>query len=147
MTVPAPTRQRRSSKGARSSPLLFPVALIGTALGAGGATVMAPAGARPWVLGTAAAAWVCLATVSVAASVLLRRALGHAAARAGELEMNRNNWAQQGAEAAHLVNTVLPALVSRLKSGTGADEALSGAPSLSDPHLRRVLHVFATEMG
>ncbi|WP_369197803.1 ATP-binding protein [Streptomyces djakartensis] len=147
MPVPAPTRQRRSSKGARSSPPLFPVALVGTALGAGATTVLAPADARPWVLGTAAAAWVCLAAVTAGASVLLRRARGQAAARGDELEMTKNNWAQQGAEAAQLVNAVLPALVARLNNGTGADEALSGVPSPSDPYLRRVLHVFATEMS
>ncbi|MEV5357779.1 ATP-binding protein [Streptomyces sp. NPDC052693] len=147
MPVPAPTRQRRSSDGARSSPALFPVVLAGTALGAGAAAVLAPAHARPWVLGTTAAAWVCLAAVTVAAMVLLRRARGEAAARGDELETTKNNWAQQGAEAAQLVNTVLPALVAQLKSGTGADEALSGAPSPSDPYLRRVLHVFASEVS
>ncbi|MGW5617288.1 ATP-binding protein [Streptomyces sp. NPDC003877] len=147
MPVPAPTRQRRSSKGARSSPAVLPVVLVLTALGAGAATALAPANARPWVLGTAAAGWICLAAVSVGASVLLRRARRQAVARGDELEMTKNNWAQQGAEAAQLVNTVLPALVSQVRNGAGADEALSGVHAPTDPYLRRVLHVFATEVS
>jgi signal transduction histidine kinase len=120
---------------------------VGAALGAGAASVLAPAGARPWVLGTAAVAWICLTAVAVGSSVLLRRARQQAAARGEELEMTKNNWAQQGAEAAQLVNTVLPALVSQLKNGADADDALAGVRSPADPHLRRVLHVFATEVS
>ncbi|MFE0450358.1 ATP-binding protein [Streptomyces sp. NPDC058914] len=146
MPVPARPRQRRSANGARSSPLL-PVALVMTALGAGTATVVAPASARSWVLGTAIVAWLCLTAVAVGVSIPLRRARQQAAARGEELEMAKRNAAQQGVQAAQMANTVLPAVVRQLKNGTGADEALSGVPSPSDPYLRQVLHVFATEMS
>ncbi|MEU0331839.1 ATP-binding protein [Streptomyces sp. NPDC006193] len=147
MPVPARPRQRRSSNGARSSPAFFPVFLVVTALGAAAAAVLAPASARSWVLGTAAVAWVCLAAVTVGASTLIRRARRQAAARGEELETVRSNAAQQGVEAAQLVNTTLPAVVRQVKNGAGADEALSGVRSPSDPYLRQALHVFATEVS
>ncbi|MGW0336495.1 ATP-binding protein [Streptomyces sp. NPDC003011] len=146
MPVPARPRQR-SANGTRSSPAVFPVVLVLTAVGAGAAVALAPDAARSWVLGTAVVAWCCLTAVTVSASVLLRRARRQAAARGGELETTRNNWTQQSVEAAQLVDVALPAVARQVKNGANADEALSGVPAPSDLHLRQMLHVFATEMA
>ncbi|MYQ63293.1 MULTISPECIES: ATP-binding protein, partial [unclassified Streptomyces] len=150
MPVPARPRQRRSAKGARSSPVLSPVftVLLVLAAAAGAvATVVAPGAARPWVLGTALAAWCCVAVAVAVASRQLRRARGDAAARGGELEMTKNNWMQQSAEASQLVTVTLPEVAKRVKNGASAAEALPGVPAPSDPHQRQMLHLFATELA
>ncbi|MFI8221431.1 ATP-binding protein [Streptomyces sp. NPDC085932] len=147
MPVPARPRQRRSTSGAPSSPAVIPAVLVITALGAGAAAALAPAGARSWVLVAATVAWGCLTAVIIGASTLLRHARQQVAAQAEELEMTRNNWAQQGVEAAQLVHTTLPAVVQQVKNGADAAETLSGASSPSDPYMRQMLHVLVTEVG
>ncbi|MFJ2608545.1 sensor histidine kinase [Streptomyces sp. NPDC087425] len=146
MPVPARPRPRRSVKGARPTPLLFPAILLLTAAAGATATLLAPDGARSWVLGTAIAAWCCLGAVVAVTSAQLRRARGQAAARAGELEMTKNNWMQQSAEASQLVSVTLPEIAKRVKNGASAAEALPGVPAPSDPHQRQMLHLFAAEL-
>ncbi|MEU9188961.1 ATP-binding protein [Streptomyces sp. NPDC048484] len=147
MSVPARPRQRRSAQKAGSSPAVFPALLVVTAAGAGVAVGLAPTGARPWVAGTAIAAWGCLAALVAFTSARLRQAQRQAWSRTDELEMTKNNWAQHGAETDQLVNVTLPAIAGQLKDGVGADEVLSGLPTPSDPYLRRMLHVFTTEVA
>ncbi|MDT0476591.1 ATP-binding protein [Streptomyces sp. DSM 41014] len=150
MPVPARPRQRRSAKGARSSPVLSPVftaLLLVTAAAGAATTVVAPDNARTWVLGTAVAAWCCVAVAVAVASSQLRRARRDAAARGGELEMTKNNWMQQSAEASQLVSVTLPEIAKRVKNGASAAEALPGVPAPSDPHQRQMLHLFAAELA
>ncbi|MFS8204183.1 ATP-binding protein [Streptomyces sp. CWNU-52B] len=147
MPVPARPRQRRSAQKSGSSSAVFPAVLVVTAAGAGTAVGLAPEGARPWVAGTAIAAWGCIAAVVAFTSVRLRRAQRQTVSRAGELEMTKNNWMQHGAETDQLVNVTLPSIAEQLKNGTGADEILAGLPIPSDPYLRRMLHVFTAEVA
>ncbi|WP_221361507.1 ATP-binding protein, partial [Streptomyces beigongshangae] len=147
MSVPARPRQRRSAQRTGPSSAVFPALLAVTAAGAGAAVGLAPEGARPWVAGTAVAAWCCIAAVVGLASVRLRRAHHRTVSRTGELEMTKNNWAQHGAETDQLVNVTLPAVAGQLKNGAGSEEVLSALPVPSDPYLRRMLHVFTTEVA
>ncbi|MEU5700035.1 ATP-binding protein [Streptomyces aurantiacus] len=147
MSVPARPRQRRSAQKAGSSSAVFPTVLVVTAAGAGAAVGLAPEGARPWVAGTAIAAWACVAAVVAFTSARLRQAQRRTVSRTGELEMTKNNWMQHGAETDQLVNVTLPAIAKQLKGGTGTDEVLSALPTPSDPYLRRMLHVFTTEVA
>ncbi|MFF3484633.1 sensor histidine kinase [Streptomyces sp. NPDC002701] len=147
MPVPARPRQRRSAQKTGSSSAVFPALLVATASGAGTAVGLAPEAARPWVAGTAGAAWCCVAAVVGFTSSRLRRAQRQTLSRTGELEMTKNNWAQHGAETDQLVNVTLPAIAKQLKNGDGSDEVLSGLPTPSDPYLRRMLHVFTTEVA
>ncbi|MDT0400074.1 ATP-binding protein, partial [Streptomyces sp. DSM 41636] len=110
-------------------------------------TVVAPDNARTWVLGTAVAAWCCVAVAVAVASSQLRRARRDAAARGGELEMTKHNWMQQSAEASQLVSVTLPEIAKRVKNGASAAEALPGVPAPSDPHQRQMLHLFAAELA
>ncbi|MET8571048.1 ATP-binding protein [Streptomyces sp. NPDC004783] len=146
MPVPARPRQRRSGKGARSSPAVFPAALLVTAVGGAVVTAVAPAGARGWVAGTAAVAWVCTAVLVSVAARLLRGARREAAARGGELETARNHRMQQGAETSQLANATLPGLVQQVKGGARPADALARLTPPSDPHLRQLLDVVATEL-
>ncbi|MEU5096997.1 ATP-binding protein [Streptomyces sp. NPDC020996] len=146
MSVPAQPHQRRSAQG-RSIPATFATALIAPAAGAGAVIAAAPDSARPWVMGTAAVAWCCIAGIAATSSALLRRARRQVAARGGELEMTKNNWTQQAVETAQLVNVTLPTIARQLKSGASADEALARAATPTDPYLRQILHVFATEIA
>ncbi|MEU3294100.1 ATP-binding protein [Streptomyces longwoodensis] len=147
MPVPARPRQRRSAKGARSLPAAFPAALLLTAVGGAVAVVVAPAGARGWVAGTAVVAWGCLAVVLAMAARSLRRARREAASRGGELETARNHWMQRGAELSQLVNATLPGLVRQIKGGARPADALAHAGVPSDPHLRQLAQVFVTELA
>lgn len=147
MPVPARPRQRRRGKGARSSPTVFPVILVLAAAGAATTVLLAPEGARTWVMGTAVAACGCLAAVVSTASYLLRRALRQADTSGGELEMTKDNWRQQEAQTAQLVGVSLPGVARHLKSGAGADEALSRVAVPSDPQLRQMLHTFTGELA
>ncbi|MER7577139.1 ATP-binding protein [Streptomyces sp. NPDC126514] len=147
MSVPARPRQRRSAQGARSSPAVLPAALLVTAVGAVTASVVAPADARGWVTGTAAAGWLCVAILAVVTRSLLRGVRQEAEARGGELEATRNNWRQQSAETSQLVNVALPGIVQQVKGGARAEEALARVAPPSDPHLRQVLEVFAAELA
>ncbi|WP_328847498.1 ATP-binding protein [Streptomyces sp. NBC_00258] len=147
MPVPARPRQRRSAQTTGSSPAVLSALLVVTAAGAGAAVGLAPEGARPWVAGTAIAAWGCIAAVVALASARLRQAHRETVSRTGELEMTKNNWMQHGAETDQLVNVTLPAIAKQLNEGVGADGVLSGLPTPSDPYLRRMLHVFTTEVA
>ncbi|MFB9467182.1 sensor histidine kinase, partial [Streptomyces cinereospinus] len=147
MPVPARPRQRQSVQETRPSRAVLSAALVVTAAGAAGAVALAPETARTWVAGTAIVAWACMAAVATTASVRLRRALRRAEARSGELEMTKNNWMQHGAETDQLVNTTLPAIARQLAHGTSADDILAGTPTPSDPYLRRVLHLFTSEVA
>jgi signal transduction histidine kinase len=147
MPVPARPRQRRSAQMTGSSPAVLSALLVVTAAGAGAAVGLAPEGARPWVAGTAIAAWGCIAAVVAFASARLRQAHRETVSRTGELEMTKNNWMQHGAETDQLVNVTLPAIAKQLNEGVGADGVLSGLPTPSDPYLRRMLHVFTTEVA
>ncbi|MFJ4807210.1 sensor histidine kinase [Streptomyces longwoodensis] len=147
MPVPARPRQRRSVKGARSLPVALPAALLVTAVGGAVAVVLAPAGTRGWVAGTAAVAWGCLAVVVAVAARSLRRARREAASRGGELETARNHWMQRGAELSQLVNATLPGLVRQIKGGARPADALAHASAPSDPHLRQLAEVFVTEVA
>ncbi|MFE2627517.1 ATP-binding protein [Streptomyces sp. NPDC059374] len=146
MSVPARPRQRRSARGARSSPTVFPVALLVTAVSAAAVIVVAPAEARGWVTGTAVVAWVCSALLVAVATRLLRNARREAESRSDELEMARKHSMQQGADTSQLVNVTLPGLVHQMKGGTRTADALARLTPPSDPHLRQVLEVFATEL-
>ncbi|MGK3940924.1 ATP-binding protein [Streptomyces caeruleatus] len=147
MPVPARSRQRRRGKGASSSPAVFPVVLVAAAAGAAAAAVLAPADARSWVLGTAIAAWCCVALVTGIAFYLVRRARRQAAARDSELGMTKDNWKQQGTEVAQLVNVSLPGIAQQLRSGASAEDSLSRVATPSDPQLRQILETFAAELG
>jgi len=147
MPVPARPRQRRSAQTTGSSPTVFSALLVVTAAGAGAVVGLAPEGARPWVAGTAIAAWGCIAAVVAFASARLRQAHRETVSRTGELEMTKHNWMQHGAETDQLVNVTLPATAKQLNEGIGADEVLAGLSSPSDPYLRRMLHVFTTEVA
>ncbi|WP_328688355.1 ATP-binding protein [Streptomyces phaeochromogenes] len=147
MPVPARPRQRRSAQTTGSSPAVLSALLVVTAAGAGAAVGLAPEGARPWVAGTAITAWGCIAAVVAFASARLRQAHRETVSRTGELEMTKNNWMQHGAETDQLVNVTLPAIAKQLNEGIGADEVLAGLSSPSDPYLRRMLHVFTTEVA
>ncbi|MCS0603485.1 ATP-binding protein [Streptomyces sp. LP11] len=127
---------------------MFPWAVVVvTAAGAAAAVALAPHNARAWVAGTVIVAWVCVVVVAGTASARLGRALRRAESRGEELETTKAHWMRHGAETDQLVTTTLPAVVRQVKSGTGPGEALSGLPTPSDPYLRRLLHVFATEMA
>ncbi|MFJ8937450.1 ATP-binding protein [Streptomyces sp. NPDC102365] len=147
MPVPARPRQRRSAQKTGSTPVVFPAVLVVTAAGAGAAVGLAPEGARPWVAGTAIAAWACIALVIAFTAARLRKAHRQTVSRTGELEMTKNNWSQHGAETDQLVNVTLPTVAEQLKNGVGADKVLAGLPTPSDPYLRRMLHVFTTEVA
>lgn len=97
--------------------------------------------------GTAITAWGCIAAVVAFASARLRQAHRETVSRTGELEMTKNNWMQHGAETDQLVNVTLPTIAKQLNEGIGADEVLAGLSSPSDPYLRRMLHVFTTEVA
>ncbi|WP_413755464.1 sensor histidine kinase [Streptomyces sp. MMBL 11-3] len=147
MSVPARPRQRRSARKTGSSPVVFPALLVVTAAGAGAAVGLAPEGARPWVAGTAVAAWLCVAAVVGYTSARLRRIERQARSAGGELEMTKSNWAQHGAETDQLVNVTLPSIAKQLNKGAEAEQVLAGLPTPSDPYLRRMLHVFTTEVA
>src|SRR5690242_7006741 len=95
MPKPARPRQRRRGKGAGSSSAVFPVVLLLAIAGAVTAAVLAPDGARAWVLGTAITAWCCIAVIVATTSYLLRRARRQTAARDSELGVAKDNWKLQ----------------------------------------------------
>lgn len=147
MPKPARPRQRRRGKGAGSSSTVFPVILLLATAGAVAAAVLAPDGARAWVLGAVITAWCCIAVIVATASYLLRRARRQAAARDSELGVAKDNWKLQSAEVARLVSVSLPGVARDVKNRAGADEALTRVVEPSDPQLRQVLRTFAEELS
>ncbi|AOT61544.1 MULTISPECIES: sensor histidine kinase [Streptomyces] len=147
MPVPARPRQRRSARGPRSSPIVLPAALLVTAVGGAVVTAAAPAGARGWVAGTAAVAWVCIAVLAAVSARLLRGARRQAASLGDELETARSHWARQSAEASQLVNATLPGLAQQVRGGARPADALARVSPPADPHQRRLLDLFATELA
>ncbi|MFF5550611.1 sensor histidine kinase [Streptomyces olivaceoviridis] len=148
MPIPARSRQRRGAGGAApASPYALPVILAVTAAGAATAAVLAPEDGRRWVWGTVVVAWICIAAVVSRTSVLVRRAHRRAAEQGNELELARNAWRHQSAEASRLVDVILPDVIDQVRNGTGVEEALSTVTLPSDPHLQRLLRVVATELA
>jgi signal transduction histidine kinase len=142
MSVPAAPKSQRI-RTPRRLPLALPLLTV-PAAGAAGAVAFAaaPDPARPWVAGTAAAAWAWLAAASLVGSLRARRLHSAAAeADAGLLSL-RTQSARTGAEAAHLVNVTLPAAVQRLRDGETPEAVLASAALPQDPQLLALLHSF-----
>ncbi|MDQ0784958.1 ATP-binding protein [Streptomyces sp. B3I8] len=147
MPVPARPRPPRSEPGGRAPAAVVPAVLAGTAAGAAAVAVAAPDAARAWAAGTAAVAWLCVAALTVAFSVRLRRFSRLARSRSDELERTKKDWMRHGAETDQLAGTTLGSVVRQLKDGASAEQALAGVPAPGDPYLRRLLQVFAGEVG
>ncbi|MFC9430749.1 ATP-binding protein [Streptomyces sp. NPDC056987] len=147
MSVPvAPSPHRIPTE--RSLSLAVPLTLLVVAGAAGGAVAAtAPDPARSWVATTVAVAWVCLTVAVVTAALLLRRARRAAAAARDGSRTAETQLAQNGADAAHLLNVTLPAVVKKLREGTSAQETFATTPPPSDPQLRRVLETFTGEIA
>ncbi|WP_443076595.1 sensor histidine kinase [Streptomyces sp. TRM 70361] len=115
---------------------------------AGGAvTAAAPDDARPWVLGTAAAAGLITAVAVLVTALSVRRLRASSTTAAGELDALRQQVDRTSAQAAHLVNVSLPAVANRLRAGARAEEALAAVPAPDGVQLRQVLRVFAEEVA
>ncbi|MBP0460782.1 sensor histidine kinase, partial [Streptomyces montanisoli] len=65
----------------------------------------------------------------------------------GEVAAARAQLAATDADAAHLVNVAMPAVVKKARDGTSPDEALAAVRQPDDERLRRVLEVFAAEVS
>jgi signal transduction histidine kinase len=122
-------------------------ALLAAALAGGAVVAAAPASARAWVAATVCVAWLGVASTAGAASATLRRRRGAGAAASGELRTLQARSAQLAAEAAHLLNVTVPAVVKRLRDGATVEDTLTGTPGPNDAQLRRMLEAFATEVG
>ncbi len=147
MSVPAARKPHRI-RTPRPLPLAVPLSAVVLAGAAGGAvTAAAPDEARTWVAATVVAAWVWVTATIVVCALGSRRMRGSAASASSELRSVQTQSAQAAAEAAHLVNVTLPSVVKRLRDGESSEEALISTPSPADPQLRRLLQVFATELG
>ncbi|MGV9555022.1 ATP-binding protein [Streptomyces sp. NPDC003522] len=146
MPLPAPHRQRRSAPLPSTSSAVPVTVLLLSAAAAGAAAATAPAGARTWTAATAAAAWCCVAATVLVCGLLLRRARRAAAATDAEVARLTARSAQQSAESAHLVNVTVPALVSRLRDGVPAKDALEQVTPPSEPQLRRILESFGSAL-
>ncbi|MFI6700663.1 ATP-binding protein [Streptomyces sp. NPDC050509] len=146
MSVPAPSPHRTPQT--RAVPWAVPLLLLVVTAAAGGAAAAgAPGPARTWVTATVAVAWTCLALVVVSAFLLLRTARRHTAAALGEIADARTQLARFASDLGHLLNISLPAAVSRLREGAGAQEVLTTAPSPTEPQLRRVFDLFTREVA
>ncbi|WP_307705208.1 ATP-binding protein [Streptomyces sp. V1I6] len=122
-------------------------ALLAAALAGGAVVAAAPASARAWVAATVCVAWLGVASTAGAASATLRRRRGAGAAASGELRTLQARSAQLAAEAAHLLDVTVPAVVKRLRDGATVEDTLTGTPGPNDAQLRRMLEAFATEVG
>ncbi|MGW6742238.1 sensor histidine kinase [Streptomyces sp. NPDC055025] len=146
MSVPvAPSPRRiRTTRSSLAVPLTV---VVVTGAVAGAVAASAPAAARAWVAATVAVAWACVAVAVVTAALLVRRGRRGTATAEGEIRTARTRLAQSGAEAAHLLNVTLPAVIKRLRDGASAPETLAATPAPSDPQLRRVLEMFTAELA
>ncbi|MFH9863091.1 ATP-binding protein [Streptomyces sp. NPDC017202] len=144
MPLPAPPRQRRSAELPPTSSAVPVTVLLLSAAAAGTAVATAPATARTWAVVTAVAAWCCVAATVLVCGLLLRRARRATAATDAEVARLTALSAQQSAESAHLVNVTVPALVSRLRDGTRAKDALDQVTLPSDAQLRRTVEAFSS---
>ncbi|MFE6127923.1 sensor histidine kinase [Streptomyces sp. NPDC056437] len=147
MSVPVARKPHRI-RTPRPLPLVVPLAAVVVAGAAAGAVIAAaPEAARDWVAATVGVAWVWVAATVVVTALSSRRLRATAMAAAGELRAVQAQSAQAGAESAHLVNVTLPSVVKRLRDGESSEDTLAGTPPPTDPQLRRMLQVFATELG
>ncbi|WP_141275665.1 sensor histidine kinase [Streptomyces cacaoi] len=144
MSVSAPPSQHRSATAPRTSPAVPVAVLVVSAVAAGAAVALAPSAAGTWAPVVAVTAWVCLAVAVLVGHRLVLRARRTAAEQEAEAVRLRGQVAQTSAEAAHLVNVTMPALVKRLRDGAGAGESLSGVQPPADPQLRRLADTFAS---
>ena len=142
--APIPHRIRTSRSLSLAVPLTL---LVVTAAAAGAVASAAPEAARTWVLATVTVAWVCVAVSAVTTALLLQRGRRTTATAERDSRTAQTQLAQAGAESAHLVNVTLPAVVKVLRDGASADETLAVTASASDPQLRRVVEMFATEIA
>ncbi|MFC8709317.1 sensor histidine kinase [Streptomyces sp. NPDC057197] len=143
MPVPAPPSQHRSAKEPHTSPAV-PVAVTAvSAVAAGAAVVLAPAGARAWTLGVAVTGWVCVTVAVLVGTRLARRARRAAAAQETEAARLRAQLAQYSAETAHLVNVTLPAVAVRVRGGASAAEALRDVSPSGGGQLGGLAQAFA----
>ncbi|MFF5475048.1 ATP-binding protein [Streptomyces achromogenes] len=148
MSMSARSRKHRGAEGAAPASSFAPPAVLAvTAVGAAVVAVLAPEDGRRWVWGTVAVAWICIAVVVGRASVLVRRAQRRAAAQGNELELAKSARLHQSAETSRLADVILPDVTDQIRNGTGAEQALSTVALPSDPHLQRLLRVFATELA
>lgn len=147
MSVPVAPKPHRI-RTPRQLPLAIPLASLVVVAAIGGAMIAAaPNAARTWVAGTVSAAWLWLAVTVVATALTARRLRGAAAEAHSELRSLQRQLAQTGAELTDLVNVTFPSVVKRLRDGDSAEDTIESMPTPSDPRLRRVLQVFATELG
>ncbi|MFI2371227.1 ATP-binding protein [Streptomyces sp. NPDC018833] len=129
-------------------PVAVPMSSLVVAAAVGGAVgAAAPDTAGSYVVTTVAVAWVCLAIAVAGATVALHRQEEATASTRRELRILQNRFAQCAAELAHLVDVTMPSVVKRLRDGANTDDALTSTPPPNDPRLRRVLNIFATEVG
>ncbi|MFD3731646.1 sensor histidine kinase [Streptomyces sp. NPDC058632] len=143
MSVPAPPSQHRPAKAPQASPAIPVVVLVVSAAAAGTAVAMAPADATTWTLASALVAWCCVAVTVLVGALLVGRARRAAWKRGDEADLLRGRLDQFTAESAYLVNVTMPAVVKRLRDGTGTGDALASVTEPSDPQLRRIMHAFA----
>ncbi|MFF9058549.1 ATP-binding protein [Streptomyces sp. NPDC014882] len=144
MPLPAPHRQRRSAEPSPASSAVPVTVLLLSAAAAGAAVALAPSAARTWTVVTAVAAWCCVAAAVLVCGLLLRRVRRTAAATDAEVARLTAQSAQRSAESAHLVNVTVPALVSRLREGARAKDALEQVTLPADVQLRRTVEAFSS---
>ncbi|MFI9583242.1 sensor histidine kinase [Streptomyces sp. NPDC052236] len=147
MSVPvAPTPHRIRAR--RSLPLAIPLVSLVVAAAIGGAVVAAaPNAARAWVAATVSGGWLCMSVTILVTTLTSRRLRAATAAASSEVRSLQGQLARTGAESAHLVNVTLPSVVKRLRDGASPADTLASTPAPTDQQLRRVLDVFATEVG
>ncbi|MDT0378263.1 ATP-binding protein [Streptomyces sp. DSM 42041] len=147
MSVPVTPRPRRNSAKQRMSPAAPLLLLVVAAVVGGAVTLAAPGPATGWVLAVVVCAWLGLAAATAAAVTLVRQARSAAEAARREARAAARQAAQHAAEAGHLLQVTVPAVLDRLTEGGRADETLAATPQPSDPQLRRLLHTFVSEVG
>jgi signal transduction histidine kinase len=146
MSVPVTPRPRRLDETRPLSLTPSLVLLAAAAVATAVVSAVAPEAARGWVVGTAVTGWLLLAAVSLVGLLLLRRSRRGALDAGRETVTAHTRLAQSDADAAHLVDVTLPAVVKKARDGAAADTALASVQQPSDEQLRRVLDVFATQV-
>ncbi|WP_197370228.1 sensor histidine kinase, partial [Streptomyces clavuligerus] len=139
--TPAP-RRIRTPRPRHPAALLAP--LLAAGAGGGAVSVLAPPGARPWVAGTVAVAWVWLALTVLLTTRTARRLHRAVGAADDELRGLRAQGTRAAAESAQLADVTLPSVLKRLREGGSARGA--GVMPPSEPALRRALQLFTDEI-